>query len=809
MGPFYGKSKSGEYMHSMGLVNAVLTNPKNENELIISTNSSGIWRSNNRGVIWNCVTDREDFLPGMGIKSFSVNPSSPNEIIAGGGNYCYGDNNYGGLVLFSKDRGKTWEKSESFSKKFEGKLVTKVVYFSSKIIYVLTNESLFKSENSGQDWKKIFEINIAQEYIDSKDQRLIDFEYFENGNLFVSSTHSWGAKGNLFKSTDEGKSWKNLLKTKEFNNLFDKHILFVTLTKPVGNKMFVGLGSGGDVSLYKTTNQGENFIKSGTISTKNPSIDAKAGKFEMEMSLEDSDRLYIGSIDLFEWDSINKLKRLSPRNNISEDEHDDVRFLEIKKIKGKETLVMGNDGGVSFYDTESKKFEGLNGFNLPTLQVYNLAISQFDSNFMMYIGTQDNGTHEYLNNDWHFISGGDGGGNVLDDRGFLKINSINSAVMTYRGKARRYFSPTKRFSAWFIDFPIEISKSDSAVLFGSRKRGSAEGGSLFIQDLDEKNHEGIVVPQLNNIGEIAISNTDPNLIFLAEGEHCNGNGGCNKLVKTTDRGKSFTNLSEALVFPNSNSTFKGRKDTIALRKLLGYRKVTDIEIDPYDNEIIFVSLNGNFKEESWSKNWEYYRVLKSEDGGESWMDYSQGLPTTPIFCLLRDERDENILFCGGDEGLYKCDNYYGIWKTWSNGLPKNVPITDIKLNYCQDKLYCSTYGRGVYGVYSSTALDYQEITKDETWDSYRFVKRDIEILRGKTLTISADLAMAPSTTVTLHPKSTLIIDGATITSNCTDKWWGISIKEKRFLWFFKRKKGKVVYKNGGKTKNSKVKSLQG
>ena len=55
--------------------------------------------------------------------------------------------------------------------------------------------------------------------------------------------------------------------------------------------------------------------------------------------------------------------------------------------------------------------------------------------------------------------------------------------------------------------------------------------------------------------------------------------------------------------------------------------------------------------------------------------------------MLRDERDENVLFCGGDKGLYKCDDYKGIWKPMDKGLPKNVTVTDIKLNYCQDKLY--------------------------------------------------------------------------------------------------------------------------
>lgn len=804
LGPFFGKSNTQEYMHSMGLVNAVLTNPKDENEIIMSTNSSGIWKTKDNGTTWKCVTDKEAFLPGMGIKTFSVNPFNPNAIMAGGGNYCYGDDNYGGVLLLSKDRGETWTKSISFAKVFEGKLVTKVVYLNNKELFVLTNESLFKSIDSGASWEKLFEVNVSQNYIDNKDQALIDFEWFENGAIFISSTHSWGAKGNLFKSKDGGATWENLLKTKEFDNLYENHILFVTMTKPVNGSMYVGVGSGGDVQLFKTKNKGESFYKSGIISTRNPSIDAKAGKFEMEISVSNPNQLYIGSIDLFVWDSINNLKKLSPGGNISKDEHDDIRFLEVLEREGKEVLAMGNDGGVTLYDSESNRFESLNGFNLPTLQVYNLAISQFDSNFMMYIGTQDNGTYEYKNKDWNFVTGGDGGGNAMDDRGYLRMNSINSTLVTYNGKLRRYFTPTHQFSSWFIDFPVEISKSDSVILFGSKKRGDVEGARLFIQNLNEKNNGGIEVKGMNNIGEIAISNSDPALIFIAEGDFCDGNNRCNKLMKTTDKGKSFVSLSNAQVYPHPDDLITRGRDTTTLRQLLGYRKVTDIEIDPYDNEVIYVSLNGNFKPQTWTKNWEYYRVLKSENGGESWTNHSYGLPITPIYALLRDERNDFGLFCGGDEGMFYCDNSNGFWKLMETGFPKNVTATDIKLNYCQSKLYVSTYGRGVFGVKLEVEKGSQEINKNETWSSYRFVKRDIEVKRGNTLTITTDIAMAPGTSIVLHPKSELMIDGAKVSSNCLESWDGIEIKESKFLFFFKRKKGKVIYKNGGEIVNAKT-----
>ena len=43
-----------------------------------------------------------------------------------------------------------------------------------------------------------------------------------------------------------------------------------------------------------------------------------------------------------------------------------------------------------------------------------------------------------------------------------------------------------------------------------------------------------------------------------------------------------------------------------------------------------------------------------------------------------------------------------------------------------------------------------------------------------------------------------MVDGGTISGGCNAMWGGIEIQEKRFLFFFKRKRGKVELINGGK-----------
>jgi photosystem II stability/assembly factor-like uncharacterized protein len=811
-GPFYGKSDTMSYMHSMGLVSEIFPNKKDTNQILMATNSSGIWKTINRGINWICVTQNQQLIPGMGVASIVTNPNNQNELFAAAGNYAYGFDTYGGAVLRSKNWGDSWELIQSFDSVFNGKSVIKVAYVNSKL-FVIGAREVFVSEDNATSWNSIFRLEEEEEYITSRAQYLVDFEITPNGNLFVSSSHLWGARGNAWMSEDEGVTWQNLEDKIKVESIKSKTIRCVKLTISETGKLVAGFNDGNIIHLYQTNNQGQTFYKKGKVGLNWETGDAKASKFEMEFSITNPEKIYMGFIEFFEWDSIFGLKMLSPTENISATEHDDVRAMKVLKIGEKERVLMGNDGGISYYYPEKKEFESLNGYDLSTLQIYNLAISQFDSNYTMLVGTQDNGTFKYEKGEWNFFSGGDGGGNLLDDNAYLQVSFMNSLIAVYQGKIKKYYSPNTRYSSWFLDSPVELSHKDSVILFGSGKKGNSRGATLFFQNIKEgPRTEGIEIPDMVQIGEIAISAQNPDKVWIAEGEHIDKNDNTPKWIKTVDRGKTFIDLTDAIVYPDPTFDIPNRKkDTLTLREMLSYRTITDIEIDPHDDAIIYISLSGVFKPESWTKSWEYYRVLKSEDAGESWCDYSYGLPETPIHCLLRDEQNKDVLFCGGDEGVYQKIYNGEEWKKLDNGFPKNTTVSDLKINYCQNKLYASTYGRGVL----STSLADEDrriyrygvnnwfIKKNTTIDSYQFNKSyTITVYSGKTLTITADVLLAPNTEIFLKPKSKLIIDGGSIGSACDSKWKGsINIEEKRFLWFFKRKKGEVILKNGGKINN--------
>lgn len=91
---------------SLGWVNAVWSDPAFPNKIIIGSNTSGIWMTNDGGVTWANKTD-DLGIPLFGVQHIVQSPTDPNKFYAGAGRKSHsGDVGLG--VLISDDAGETW-----------------------------------------------------------------------------------------------------------------------------------------------------------------------------------------------------------------------------------------------------------------------------------------------------------------------------------------------------------------------------------------------------------------------------------------------------------------------------------------------------------------------------------------------------------------------------------------------------------------------------------------------------------------------------------------------------------------------------
>lgn len=89
--------------------------------------------------------------------------------------------------------------------------------------------------------------------------------------------------------------------------------------------------------------------------------------------------------------------------------HDDVRSIQIiENIAGLNTIIVGDDGGVSFSEDNGNTWTSLNGDYLPITQFYGIGLHPtYDGNIVG--GTQDNSTFLRNLDTWTNVESGDGG----------------------------------------------------------------------------------------------------------------------------------------------------------------------------------------------------------------------------------------------------------------------------------------------------------------------------------------------------------------------------------------------------------------
>src|SRR5690606_2141045 len=89
------------------------------------------------------------------------------------------------------------------------------------------------------------------------------------------------------------------------------------------------------------------------------------------------------------------------------------------------------------------------------------------------------------------------------------------------------------------------------------------------------------------------------------------------------------------------------------------------------------------------------RVLVSNDGGATWLNYQKNLPSFSALTVIWDDNGKDGLYLGMDYGVYYIDNTFSEWQPYSNLLP-NVIINELEINNETRMLYAGTYGRGLW-----------------------------------------------------------------------------------------------------------------
>ena len=166
----------------------------------------------------------------------------------------------------------------------------------------------------------------------------------------------------------------------------------------------------------------------------------------------------------------------------------------------------------------------------------------------------------------------------------------------------------------------------------------------------------------SNIGDVAICQKDPNVIWVGTGESCTRNsvGWGDGVYKSTDGGKTFLDM--------------GLKES---------HHISEVIIHPDNPEIVYVAAQGHL----WGYNEErgLYRTL---DAGRTWQKLGKGLPSdgkTGCSDVKMDSRNPKVLYAafwerirkpwrfdsgGPNGGIFKSMDGGETWVKLTQGLPQ-------------------------------------------------------------------------------------------------------------------------------------------
>ncbi|MFN5219285.1 MAG: T9SS type A sorting domain-containing protein, partial [Sphingomonadales bacterium] len=178
-------------------------------------------------------------------------------------------------------------------------------------------------------------------------------------------------------------------------------------------------------------------------------------------------------------------------------------------------------------------------------------------------------------------------------------------------------------------------------------------------------------------------------------------GGYNGVYRSDDGGKSWNKVTpginnnlNVLAVASSNTKYiyasrgnllyRSANGGANFKTITAPATVTSIFVSKYNPMKIWITCDNSTN-----------RVLTSNDGGDTFINLSQGLPTFAARSVVVDEDAHQTIYVGMNIGVYYRDTLTNKWAEHAVGLPL-VSVNEVEIQKSGAKLRVATYGRGVW-----------------------------------------------------------------------------------------------------------------
>ena len=669
--------------------------PGQPNVFYIAANNGGVWKSTDAGRVWKPIFDDEDT---GSIGALAVAPSDPRIIYAGSGEGLQRpDLSVGDGIYKSTDSGQTWQHLGLRN----GQQISAIIvdpHDANRVFAAVlghpygpnAERGVFRSTDGGATWQNVL-------YKD-ENTGAVDLE-FDPSNpqnvyavLWAARQAPWEIGGSfqtqgsgLFQSIDGGSTWRPLtggLPTVAQG--LGRMGIAIAPSDPHRMYALVDAREGG---VYRSDDAGANWQRV----NHEERIWGRGGDFAgVRVDPKDKDTIYVANTSTYRSMDAGATFTAIKGAPGGDDYHsiwinpDDPSIILLASDQGATISLNGGETWSSWY-------------NQPTAQFYHV-ITDRRFPYWVYGGQQESGSvgtasrgdyGEITFRDWHPVG--------VEEYGYVAPDPLNPAIV-YGGKVTRYNQETG-----------EVQEVGPSV-------GRRGGKYRFVRTMP-----------------LLFSPVDPHILYL--GSQC--------LLRTTNGGQSWEEISPDLTraayeIPASLGVFtaadpeKGKhrgviytiapsyKDgkviwagtddglihvtrdagkswtNVTPPALTPWSKVSVMDASHFDAASAYAAINRIRLDDLAPHIW------RTHDYGKTWKEITRGLPdNAPINTVREDPLRQGLLFAGSERAVWVSFNDGDDW----GPLRLNMPATSIRdLTIHDDDLVAGTHGRSFWILDDITPL---------------------------------------------------------------------------------------------------------